>query len=338
VLIGFARAAQIDHFMVDVLQGRDIHSLHQGYLAMTELEKSIAPYTFNQELRKLHRIIKRFRRGQLADILKIGDRQAHHALMAYIDGEWVLIDPYFNTLHTQKFKGKALTRGHAVLQRKPKHHYVMSSDAFRIRMNMALEAVAMTEKLLDKEKLDNTFAELSELAACLTVSELRNGTADTALVQARYALYVSEALNIGSNKMLKNENTELSMDRVDFILNRPNRSLFLRKRFYRRILARVVREVVRYVADLESGVWGNHGLMELSHPTFHLAVMTLNHNAHLQGVPSGDLIRFDTSQFVLRDVATEILQGNCKLHQRVLRSRLHKLEKLPPQMVLPELR
>lgn len=338
MLVGFARKTGIPYLLVDAHHDRHLYGLRASYRAINEIERLTEPYEHFPRIKKLRKVAQTHQRAQLYDLATNAERQSHKCLLAFVDDRWLLIDPYLLTCYRMKGLTGSLNRIHQAIMKRPSRHAILISHEMEREFDAPVEAVRLAIEALESTEIKRYAVEVLEITTTFYNDWENRTELSQRLNKVMFTVLVSQCFYIARWSKPRFDDPQTQDSYVREIFDRPNRSMTLRKRFFKRVFIEVVRDSLRLVASLEISPPGEHPLIELSHPTLHLAVATLNHQAFLTEQPAPDLIRFDRSMSILHDTYADIAEGQSRRLQYVQRCRMRELKRLHPKQVLLELR
>ena len=120
MLVGFARAANAEHCLVNVIIDSQAGVMALSLTILREIEASLEKYA-DTELDK--RVLRRNRESQEQNILIQAElsltHQLHHALMIRLKDCWMIVDPYLGRLYAFHGDSRRITRMISVCNSRP---------------------------------------------------------------------------------------------------------------------------------------------------------------------------------------------------------------------------
>lgn len=343
MLIGFARATGAPHVMIDTLIQQDISAMRSTFMALEEILRITIPFAGHSRIRRVRKIILKYRQGLLSVLANAGERAMHHALAIKISDDWVVVDPYLKKHYALPAQWRKLLDRTSDGSAFPKV-WAMYYPYNKLSAKQAIKAVEYAaDALLDDQigkDVDVTVL-TSKMAVSLVharhpyseLSELKKFEGDfVKLVGVLMDAYMISRYRAKLLDALSPEDLVVSLA----LWQKRNRRSRMWSFF--RLLYISTLEAVVALSECTIDSEAQHPLIEASYPTVHLAVMTLNHVAGQRSLSAADLIRFDRSQALARDIIAEIDGGSNKLYPRILATRLRRWRKFPASMVMPEIR
>lgn len=345
MLIGFARATGADHLMVDTLIQHDYYREEQFYLMVTQMLKKLNRHRADPGIAQIIRRLETKQHFALRMLAQQQQRhQAHHALAIKVGSNWVLVDPYLGTKYNLDAVTHMRTEIYQEMLSQPRRRrMLLSGRQLRTDQRMALIGLEHAVKAYAKRNRPlKKYSGLVEPAAAgsafawMGVELGRNELTEKELEDAMAFAEIESILTRSERK----EWNETNGRPKTFTASERVRHIARSKRARNAMLKRLVRYAATtcLVANYNHAVSrkAEHRLVELAHPTFHLAVMTLNHLAGHTGLPAIELLRFSSSQWIIHDTLGEVAASEDAKMQRILETSLRRIEKYP-YMMLPEL-
>jgi hypothetical protein len=341
MMIGFARATGERHLLVDTVRSHDGGTLRRMYVTTEWLARHLDPYAQQSRAieKELH-FVKMCRDDMLRILTSLPEIQAHHALALRHQSSWFIVDPYMNRQYPVVLNKRWDTVFQHLGERDPRRGVTLRSNNTDRHMKYLRQAVTHVTDELDRVCESNEARDIEDLL-CEVMSDLAMAkplVTKQSLIKL-YSQLKSETITTEHLlKKIESLDEDKRSDLIEQAFNRLSTSPHYYQLALRRLLRGVMRQVIVALYDIQDDPATEHPVVEFHHSTYHLAVMTLNHRAGQLGLPAGDLVRFSSSQFILRDILAEVRDGDSTKLQKILDSRLRNLaHKALPSMVMPEI-
>lgn len=345
-LIGYARAAGANHLMVDVVIQYDQATDEQLLIVVDGLIKLLEVGSGNDpHLRTLKSKLETRRRDCLRSLVEHEKRrQAHHALAIQLGDEWVVVDPYLGRLYSLGGVSSMLTRWlprvlleprRTVTTRGKNPYDVTRSelfDAFRVCLKALKNNSRATGKPVNFLKV---IGEAASLILWFDHPYDAKVGADASQKSWHDTLYYSLLTHKEFSQLSQEEPSRGTLrHRLEKVkTHRRDRHLAIVRVMYygyRKYLA------MAYSAYHDRTT--EHPLIQVLHPSYHLAIMTINHIGGHTKQPVIELVRYDNSQWIIHDTLKEVSQSQNSRYHRISARQFRMLRSLHPSLVMPALR
>lgn len=345
MLLGFARATGADHLMVDTITQHDLFSEELFEQTTRKMIGLLRPHNADPGIARLISKLEVYRERSLQTLAQLTDLQAHHALLIRVGDEWVLVDPYLS----RKYPVAVLSRGrvdvHGAIMKRPRRRWLVYGG--RQRELDCAESIAALEETI------GFYARRQEPASSFGFQQVTAEAASTLAwmgvdPHSRKRPTIKEMENVFWHLMTAGLMTRLQQRtwprgnqrvtktfqrRFDLQVKRAQ----CRKRERNAAIKRLIREIcligMSVVYDAQADRSADHRRIEISHPALHLAVMTLNHIGHRTDRSTAELLRFDTSQWIVHDTLREVMQSDNRRLRRIAEGCLRQFQKYPHQIM-----
>jgi len=340
MLIGFARATGSEHFLVDTLYRRDQFMAYQTRRIIDRLLQRLESYKDEPTPRNICRKLRSYRRDNLKAIEDLESRhQAHHALAIKVDDKWILLDPYMKLSSPLEMTSSDWTMVSSRLTARPSRAVTLVGGDLE-RMHIAGMLGAFDEALslylrqhepVEELTLSKMFISiLSEMFA--VADDGKNKKLDSKVIhELGYVLAVSAMTPPHRWSRANDDIAKNDLETYGTNITRRNWAI-------KRMLLLVALYCIDQPYVEMQKPDGVHPLIEVLHPTYHLAVMTVSQLGHIMGKSTADLIRFDNSQWILHDTLEEVTQSGTRRQRQVMAIRLRRINKHEPRFIMPALR
>ena len=345
MLIGFARATGADHLMVDTIVQHDQFTEQLHYLAVARMLKKLKRYQSDPGIAQIMRKLDRRRLDGLDVLAGMQQRhQAHHALAIKVGNDWVVVDPYLGTKYHLDAVKRTRSDIHKLVIAHPRRRHMLIGGR-QLKTDTSMAYVAFAHALNAYAKRNQPLKRYDGMRGIWRVGEayawigvdLRTQTLSDQQLESGW---VETLLHTALTKQQRKEWMDRRGRPKTFALGELTYRIKHSKRARNAMLKRLVRFAcllnLDTVYSASRSRKAEHRSIELCHPTFHLAVMTLNHIAGYTKQPAADLIRFDSSQWIVHDTLEEVAASGSAQLQRIAETSLTRMRKYP-YMMLPGL-
>ncbi len=337
MMVGYARVTGAEYTLADTLRRYDVDRTMGMYLGHMTIDSSLAAYDAFPSVRKYRRSVAKQRalfQKDLRVVLSADNYSlAHHALMVKRreDATWELVDPYMFRIYGLEL----LPEDIEILDGETRHDdtityslYPFVEHTFESMTTIVDVGLRQFEKMAAlpfHEETVEFVIRWIDLAATYIAGEAEE------IRDRRRRLGVQEVIpfNIGTKDKLKKQ---LYGEAFKRFLTEEEKELLARddtdadavyERMAHRIHTRWQRDHVmnrflglflRFTYELQVHSYellDIHPLIELNNAEYHLAAMTVNHLAVMNGVDATQLIcHRPYSQFIIRDTMSGVLASN----------------------------
>lgn len=346
MLVGFGKATGAPCMLVDVLVPHHIYTAQFQYLRLQRLTKLLDAFTKEQpRFKRYRRIIQSSMEGTL-DILAAEQeqRQAHHALAIKAASKWWLVDPYFDTIRPLDIKVKSVDRLHNHVRKAPRKTGIQSNSwsferAFIDHRLTILEEALSYMHRLEEPRTSWTYidASLTPLIHTNIFHKIKN--TEESEGDYREALGTSIILTLytlrGMRAMTDKHPGMDPSDMTDTYKRRAMQNKRYRNQVYLRTMRTLVFECLVAIVRLPDTP-GLPKKQEFVHPTFQLAVRTVNQLAFERGVDAAELSLYSSSQWIFHDTLDAVRRSTSNRLQRHANLRIRAITK-NPEHALPEI-
>ena len=346
MLIGFARATGAEHLMVDAITQFDQYNEE---LLEQLTRKMIAELEPHREVPGIGRTIRKLEtlhESALSVLVRFVEIQAHHALLIKVDQEWVVVDPYMGRKYPLPGLSKPRFDIYSASMAQPRRRWMVYGGVARraacLRsvdaLERALTFVARRDEAAAGFGLSDAAEEVFAPFYCANVERTESKVTEDAADSVFYHIILESLLTWTQQKSWKpGANMPTAVKRsLPSQLQRADRT----KRARNAALVRLVKHICQTGLDVifssSQQRRSDHRRIEIAHPALHLAVMTLNHIGTMTNEPKADLLRYDTSQWIIHDTLKEVMSSNDKRLRRIVEGNLRILKNYP-HMVMPAL-
>ena len=324
MLIGFARATGARHLMIDTIVQRDAYLEQQLFQTSDRMIKLLEPVQDDHGLRRVSRRLESIRERSLKTLdWATRNKQAHHALAIMVGEQWMVVDPYMQRIYPLTALGQKRLQGiDTTILRRPRFRWMFigcRSDALDIQMGLeaferALTAYARRSEPVTAFSLGEAIADVSAPLAWIGVNikekTLPKSRQDDAWHQAWMQACFTRAQINEWNETDTKPKTFVGLE----LIQRAQRLKRHRDASLKRLVRYVATCCLVTLYEAREKLDGEHQTIEIAHPTSHLAVMTLNHIARHTETCNAELIRFDSSQWIVHDTLEAVAaSSNAKL-------------------------
>lgn len=346
MLIGFGQATGAPCLLVDILLPHHIHVAQFQYLRLYRLEKLLDTYTKDEyRFKRFRRIIKNSMKSTLAILASERDtQQAHHALAIKAGSDWWVIDPYFDTIMKMRNDTEAADRDHARVHKSPR-----STGTENNRLTRKQVAVDFRLKILEKslpylQRLHeprSSWSYIDVSLSALVSSNIPYKALGTQEGDEQYAEAISNGviLTLCTPRRVRSFVRNNPDAEVTGLIGSCKRLATSSKRYrnqaHLRTMHQLVRECLIDIVQLPN----ERALakkQEFSHPTFQLAVRTINQLALVREIDVPELSLYSSGQWILHDTFNAVERSSSKRLQRIAKARISLFTK-NPEFALPEI-
>ena len=345
MLLGFARATGADHLMVDTITQHDVFSEELFEQTTRKMIGLLRPHDADPGIARLVSKLEVYRERSLRTLARLTDIQAHHALLIRVGGEWILVDPYLSRKYPVGVLSRSRIDVHDAIMKRPRRRWLVYGGRQR-KLDCAESLAALEETIgfyVRRQEPASSFGfqkVAAEAAATLawmgidphsrkrpTIKEMEN---------VFWHLMTAGLMTRLQRKTWPRGNqrvTQAFQRRFDLQVKRAQH----RKRERNAAIKRLIREIcligMSVVYDAQADPSTDHRRIEISHPALHLATMTLNHIGHRTDRSTAELLRFDTSQWIVHDTLKEVMQSDNRRLRRIAEGCLRQYQKYPHQIM-----
>jgi len=309
LLVGFARAANAPHLLVNVITRSDevahmsLHLLIQDLLSAVDSRKNLALR------RRLQVILEQWNREVLKHLVQLySNQQAHHALMIRLKGgQWYVVDPYMGSLGAPFDGHKETDREFSryvlnVINKNPLQTAVVGDVAGTAEYENTIEWY-IRRMIRQFRRLVKDSDETVE-----TIQRVFTQLKKHAIIE-RYVEEIGECelkVWLGRNAVIVTRG--MTSKQITQKVQQAKRHLKVNARDRHRAYNRAVRGICKIISEIAYDVARPTiaPTMEIVHPTIQLGVNTVHHLAVRENKLEPTLLRFTKSQFILRDIAGDV--------------------------------
>ena len=347
MLVGFARAARVPHYLINVVLTAEQYLLQCEAKALSMALEIVERLTFRSPA--MHEAVTSLRKGYEQALSLLDARfntQAHHTLLIQLnDGQWWVVDPYLNALYELKAPADFAVPLE-VLQ--TKRNRVLSITemsavpAYERELECRLTALQFMGALITaKFRADDpVFRDryiLPHLAFASVLSAQEGGLPDDRRLFQQFMEVphdiVEQADSHPLGAPLANllyacvmHGRDLSDDIAASAIDHSRQDPAVQERFAWRIVARHLLDLLHFI-DGAYKLRRNrvHASVEIAQPSLMLGVATLNHLRHYMPAQLGGVLAtLSSSQWVTADTLAYAQRGDAldELSQSLLDQRL----------------
>jgi len=339
MMIGFARAVDAPHLMLNVIVRSDIAGEHFTFRAFDLLKRSLEPYEGRPVVKSMQHIADNCAKGALKQISEVYQgHQAHHALIIKLaGGHWYVLDPYMRMLerafNVEDSSDMFDADVYPSLMKEPARLALMGSDQDIIGSEEDFDVLhELFLQLMDIK--DGSVARVQWILTRFRNRLVGNHDKQMALAVERVIWMGGEIQKLEYNEQATFDKREIAARKKHLRVNKRDRD-----RMYRRAMRQMFFFLSYFVYGLAKPAL--HPSVEVVHPSVSLGIATLHHLATTNGTVEPQILRFTRSQFILRDVLNEPLTWDASMRE-ILIDQLFELRRLlkgkTPLLSLAELK
>jgi hypothetical protein len=346
MLIGFAKTTGAPCLLVDVLVPHHIHVAQFQYVRLQRLAKLLDEYAPHEpRFNRFRRIIQSTIESTL-DILVAEQegQQAHHALAIKTASHWWIVDPYFDTIKRLHGNPATIDRVHNNLQKAPRGSATENNAKTYQQAIVDHRLKVLDESLPYLRRLHEPRSSWTHVKASMTALFDTNVIYKHLKTEEGDAQY-TEAMGTGIVMTMCTSRLLISLTQkypeaeiqtlIGLCRQRAAQNKRYRNQAHLRTMHLLVRECLIDIVRLSSER-AIAKKQEFTHPTFQLAVRTINQLAHERSIDVPELSLYSTGQWILHDTLDAVRRSSSKRLQRVTTDRLNRFGK-NPEYALPEL-
>ena len=346
MLLGFARATGAEHLMVDTVTPHDQFSEELFEQTLRNMIGALQPHTDEPYIARLVTKLEFYRESSLRSLVNMAERaQAHHALLIRVGAEWILVDPYLNRKYPVSRLSQGRLDAHGAIMKHPRRRWLVYGGLQR-QYDCVQSVTALTEIVEFYARRDEPASSfgfgqvVAEAASTLAWIGVNPKSRRLPTIERKETVFwhlMTPGLMTRQQRKTwprgSQPVTKAFQRHFDQLAKRAQR----RKRERNAAIMRLIREVcligMSIVYDAWEGQTADHRRIEVTHPALHLATMTLNHIGHRTDRSTAELLRFDTSQWIVHDTLREVMQSDSKRLRRIAEVCLRQFQKYPHQIM-----
>lgn len=347
MLIGFAKVTGAPCMLVDILVPHHISTLQSQYVGLDRLIRMLDRYASEQHrFKRLRRIAQSSLEGTLvllADQKEV--RQAHHALAIKVASEWWLVDPYYDMLIRLPLKNEMVDDIERSIRENPRttgtqFNPKTPQQAFtQHRLNVLEKALPYTQRL---DQPCSAWSHTGVTLKALVETNIFHKVVDPKEGDKRYTEEIGESIiqthytaRRAARAFLSGEQDTNIEGSFDAEIELGTRNKRFRNQVYLRMMHTLARQCLIDIVQLPNEKELAR-LQEFAHPTFQLAVRTVNQMAHERNIDVPELSLYSSSQWILHDTFDAVCRSQSRQLLRHSTNRIKRIAK-NPELALPEI-